>query len=77
MTRKQLRSLLESFQIDPSFIIVVSDVDQASIQCHNQKLKKETVQKLKEHHFNLMYHNNGSQVRMVRIPDKILCHLFL
>lgn len=59
MTRKQLRNLLENFGIDPSFIIVRSEVDRALIRCKDADLKKESKKILKEHKFNFIKGRDG------------------
>jgi len=53
MTRKQLRSVLESFKIDPSFIIIVSGKESGTIRCKDKKTKKESVALLKENGFRI------------------------
>ena len=56
MTRKQLRSLLEGFGVDPSFIIVRSEEDKGTIRCSSIDLKKKTADILKEHKIPMPHH---------------------
>jgi len=51
MTRKQLRTLLESFKIDPSFIIVAVQYDKATIRCKDTEHRESTEKILKENNF--------------------------
>ena len=58
MTRKQLRTLLEGFGIDPSFRIICSGEDRATIKCFNSRYKKDTEKVLKEQGFHLPLHSD-------------------
>lgn len=54
MTRKQLRTLLENFKIDPSFIIVAVRYDRATIRCKDTEHKESTEKILKENNFRFI-----------------------